>query len=503
MAKSLISVFNRSCVLKEVLPFDEYHLIMAQSDFLANMHTLPAIKTYFYRQPPFEGSYIITAGLSAFLSKLDSFSFKQIVPFLEEHNYNKDFIAYIKKRDKLALKLYAISENSIAFPNEPIAIMETNLLDSRILEGLILCEMNFASLVATKWHRIKHAASGCKIMEFGRRRAQNALKASLYSYMVGIDSTSNCEAGNLFSIPVSGTMGHEYVQAFSSELDAFNKWLELNPERPCLLIDTIHTLDSGIQNAVASFKKNRKLLEERGSFSKIAVRIDSGDLAYLAIKAYSTLSTDLGTKEVTIVLSNDLDEYSISAIFSQINLAGYSNIIPHISFGIGTKGAVAWGEPALGGVCKMSEIDGRYILKISNNNGKTTLPGNIRSRLVLDKSLQFASCLIHLVGEDISLEGKYCHPDDVDKFLLAKNYSLTDIRQKLAYVSDGVSSNVAKEFDLPLAEIRKNLASSLDLLDWSYNRVDKPHRAKVSLSENLFSLRRRMILDRLSTLAKS
>lgn len=488
----LKDIFLKEKVFDELLPFDEYHLVMAQSDFLLNIHNKNAVKTYFYRLAPFGSSYILTAGLSAFLAKVDNFSYKQIISYLENKGYKKEYINYLKSRDKIVVKIHSLPENSIAFPNEPIIILETNLHDARILEGILLSEMNFASLVSTKWHRIQKAAMDCAVMEFGRRRAQNSLKASLYSYMAGVAGTSNCEANNLFGIPSSGTMGHEFIQSFDTEYTAFDKWLEINPEKPLLLADTINTLESGIENAIKVFRKYKEKLINVKSWNKIGIRVDSGDLAYLALQSYERLSKALDTKDITIVLSNDLDEFSIQDIFTQLSQAGKENIIKHISFGVGTKGATAWGDPALGGVCKITEIDNTYILKISNHNEKTTIPGNLRSSFVVDKNGEYITSLIHFHNEDYKVTNKFMHVFDDSKFLINSldKYNILSPRQCLVYSSDGIKSIFEGKYSSQsLYEIRNNAKNDLDMLDWSYKRIVKPHRAKVSLSDKVYEIK--------------
>lgn len=500
----LKDIFLQSKVFDEVLPFDEYHLIMSQTDFLLNNHNKDAVKSYFYRKAPFGSSYIITAGLSSFLAKVDNFSFKQIIPYLESKGYRKEYIDYLKTRDKINVLIYALPENTVAFPNEPIIILETNLHDARILEGILLSELNFASLSATKWHRIRNAGINCKIMEFGRRRAQNTLKASLYSFMAGIDSTSNCEANNLFGIPSSGTMGHEYIQSFNSEYEAFDLWLKTNPAKPVLLIDTINTLESGLENALKSFENNKELLIKENSWENIGVRIDSGDLAYLALQSYEKLSLALNTKNITIVLSNDLDEFSIQDIFTQLHQAGKSYIINHIAFGIGTKGAVAWGDPALGGVCKISEIDNQYILKISNHNEKTTIPGNLRSSIVTDKYGEYVTSLIYFHNEDYKKTSKFIHIYDSNKFLINDSnlYNIGDTRQSLVYKCDGFKSEFSDMGSMSLLDIRNNSKETLSMLDWSYKRIVMPHRAKVSLSDNVFYIKDTMCKKQIMQMKK-
>ncbi len=65
-----------------------------------------------------------------------------------------------------------------------------------------------------------------------------------------------------------------------SELDAFRAYAEIYPDDCTLLVDTIDTLESGIPNAIKVFEELR-----RKGHQPVGVRLDSGDLAYLAIQA--------------------------------------------------------------------------------------------------------------------------------------------------------------------------------------------------------------------------
>ncbi len=496
LQKPLAEIITEGDIFKDELPFDQYHLMMAATDVLENIQDTNVTKTYFYRRAPFSASYSVFAGLSALLSKLSSFSYKSLIPYLEKKQYDQKFIDYIKSRDKLKLKVYSMPENTLAFESEPIATFECPLIDARIIEGMVLSELNFATLSATKWHRIVNAANSRPVSEFGRRRAQNALKSSLYAHIAGATNTSNCEAEQFFGIATSGTMGHEFVQSFESEFEAFDTWLKFNPTRPCLLVDTISTLDSGIMNACKAYAKHKQTLVDKGVWQNIAVRLDSGDLAYLAVCCYDYLSKHLETNDITIVLSNDLDEYSIESIFSQLSIARRQDVADRLSFGVGTKGAVAWGEPAFNGVCKLSEIDGKSIIKLSNQSAKTTIPGNIRSANITNNNGEYVTTLIYLANENIDDIDALLHPNDVlhyIKYDRAKHSPIAP-KQHLIYRSDGTNSEfLSKYARQSITEIKQNSKEILDTLDWSYKRNTNSHVAKVSLSPKLFSMRSDMI----------
>ena len=172
--------------------------------------------------------------------------------------------------------------------------------------------------------------------------------------------------------------------------------------------------------------------------------------------------------------------------------AGKEHIINHISFGVGTKGATAWGDPALGGVCKITEMDNTYILKISNHSEKTTIPGNLRSSFVVDKNGEYVTSLIHFHNEDCKKSSKFLHIYDDSKFLVNSldKFSILSPRQFLVYASDGKKSVFEGKYSSQsLLEIRNNAKNDLDILDWSYKRIVKPHRAKVSLSDKVYEVK--------------
>jgi len=504
--RSLLSIIDEHDLFKEILPFDQYHLNMSQTDLLSGNYSSYAVKTYFYRIPPFGSSYTVTAGIISLINKINTFSYKTIVPYLERSNFHPEFINYAKTRDKLQVEVLAIDENSIAFPNEPILITRSNLIDSRLIEGLILSELNFASLVTTKWHRIKMVAKSAPISDFGRRRAQNALKSSLYSYYSRVNSTSNCDANYYFGIPLSGTMGHEFIQSYNSELEAFNDYLKYNVTTPILLIDTINTLESGVDNAIKAFKQAKQSLDKHGCWNKIGVRIDSGDLAYLSSVSYNKLSVALESKDINIILSNDLDEYKIESIINQLRSAGNNNLLEHIFFGVGTRAATAWDSPALGGVCKLSEFNNNYIIKISNNNIKTTIPGECRSVILTEPTGEYLTTLIYLKDEDLDSIDTCVHPNDSTKTMKirAANFREKTSRQKIRYSSlDEKKIFIDPSVQVSLNDIQTNQLDVLNTLDWTYKRIFNPHVAKVSLSPKLFKLREYMIKNSLIKLDKN
>ena len=186
------------------------------------------------------------------------------------------------------------------------------------------------------------------------------------AYIGGVVGTATVFAGELFDIPISGTMAHSWVMFCDSEYDAFKKYAETYPDSTVLLVDTYDVLKSGIPNAI---KVAKEVLEPMGKRLK-GVRIDSGDLAYLSKESRKMLD-EAGLEDCIIVASNGLDEYTIRSLIHQgaeIN-----------SFGVGERLITSASNPVFGAVYKLSAIqkDGKFIpkIKVSETAEKITDPG--------------------------------------------------------------------------------------------------------------------------------
>src|SRR5690606_39305563 len=77
---------------------------------------------------------------------------------------------------------------------------------------------------------------------------------------------------------------HAWVQIHDSEQEAFDRYAEALPDDVTLLVDTYDTLRDGVPHAIETAKK----LAEKGKRMK-AIRLDSGDLAYLSKRARTML----------------------------------------------------------------------------------------------------------------------------------------------------------------------------------------------------------------------
>jgi len=314
---------------------DYYELTMAQGYFLAGRQDERACFDYFFRDIPFEGGYVIFAGLSDLLEILNGFQFyEDELDYLAQQGFRDDFLNYLRNF-RLNTDIHAAKEGEVVFPRTPILRVEGNIIEAQILETLLLNILNFESLIATKAARMKYAAGDHKVIDFGLRRAQGfgGIQASKAAIIGGIEATSNVYSSFIHDTPASGTMAHSWIQSFDDELTAFRKYAEYYPEDCILLVDTYDTLESGVPNAI----KVAKELEEKGYKMK-GIRLDSGDLAYFSRKARQQLD-DAGLKYVKIAVSNQLDERLIKSLLSQN--------APIDLFGVGTRLVTGHESPAL------------------------------------------------------------------------------------------------------------------------------------------------------------
>lgn len=487
----------------EICPWDDYFPRMAQTDFFLGQHNKRASKTFFIRKAPFRGSFAVMGGMAAFLRTLEDFTFNsEVCDALKDMDYRPEFIKYLNEDlQNLCVSVYGIQDGQIFFPNEPAVIVEGDLVSVRFAEGIMTKCMNFPTLAMTKWRRVVDAAAPGKTYEFSRRRAQNDIAVSLYAHLAGVNISSNAEVRRGADIPISGSMGHEWIQSFGDEFKAFDKWLEINPDRPILLIDTISTLKSGVPNAIKAFKKHWDRIKEVGGVP--GIRNDSGDLAFITIEERIMLDK-VGLEEVLIFQTNDLDEYSIQAIreqiFTQAPKAGLDpySVIQRTVWACGTNPGTCSDQPSIGGVAKLTSVDNdrgllKSVIKIAHDNPiKTSIPGSNRSAHIYTKEGNLLCCLIYHKDEDLHEIDAAYHPDDKKKCIILTHYDdlVFDERQKPLY--NPRNPDLSEE---TIDTVRKRVQEEVSDLHWTYKRFESPHAVKVSLSERVFDLRENMIMQ--------
>lgn len=470
---------------------DFYELTMAQG-YWKNKMNYPAVFDMFFRRQPFNGGFSVFAGLHTLLEALETFSFSQEdIDYLSSLGIFEDgFLDYLKDF-RFSGHLYAQDEGSIVFPNEPLIRIHADLIEAQIIEGLVLNHINFQSLVATKTARVWLASNKGHIMEFGLRRAQGpdgAMSASRAAYIGGAAATSNALAGKLYDIPVQGTMAHSWIMSFPSELEAFESYAALYPQKSVFLIDTYDTLNSGVKNAAIVGKK----LQSQGH--SFGVRLDSGDIQYLSNKVRRYLDQE-GLIEATISVSNELTEEIIQTLVQQK--------APITSWGVGTHMVTGGNESSFTGVYKLAA---RYYphtqtmeptMKFSDNPEKTTNPGIKNLWRLYDQDGMARSDILSLEDEEI-IEGqsqRFYHPSgDYRQFTFtpARVEPLLKLR-----IQNGQLLHKGTTPQQAIREARATMQRQLLTLDDTYQRILNPHIYKVSVTKRLRQLKIRFIEERI------
>lgn len=354
---------------------DLYQLTMAYGYWKLNLHDREAVFHQIFRKQPFKGEYSVACGLATVIEFLKDWHFAEDdLRYLQSLTaptgdplFTIEFLDYLRKL-RFSCDIDAVPEGTVVFPHEPLLRIKGPLLQCQLLESTLLNIINFQTLIATKAARVCQAARGDSVLEFGLRRAQGpdgALSASRAAYIGGCIATSNVLAGKKYDIPVSGTHAHSWVTAFPDEISAFSAYADVMPHNCVLLVDTYSTLQ-GVQHAIEIGKN----LREKGS-ELLAIRLDSGDMAELSLKARQMLDA-AGFTQTKIIASNSLDEY----VIQQFKQNGSAISI----WGVGTNLVTAYDTPALDGVYKLSALRNEknqweYKLKLSEQAVKVSNPG--------------------------------------------------------------------------------------------------------------------------------
>ncbi len=458
---------------------DLYQLTMGQVYFKTGRSDAPAVFDYFFRKIPFNGGYVVFAGLQELLEILEDLHFSEKdLTFLRENGFEEDYIEYLKSF-RFNGSVYSTREGGLIFPTRPVLRVEAGLLEAQLIETLLLNMLNFQSLIATKAARLRQAAGTCTLAEFGLRRAQSTggYYASRASVVGGMDSTSNVKAAIDFNLHATGTMAHSFVQGYEDELSAFRDYARIYPDSSVLLADTYDTLQSGIPNAI----KVGKELAEKGHRLR-GIRLDSGDLAYLSKRARHMLD-EAGLQEVKIVASNQLDEYVIRSLRGQQ--------APIDVFGVGTSLATGAPDAALDGVYKLARSGGRPRIKLSESIRKLTLPDRKQVYRMIDESGNF-------IGADaVTLFEETAPLKMFDPFEPNKSLDLSGFRADPQLTPVMEKGRIKDRTDLQ--EAAHYCRKQLEKLPDEYKRFDNPHIYKVGISKDLLSMRTELAQDHKTT----
>jgi len=470
---------------------DKYQYTMGKSFYDSGMKDQKAVFNLFYRKAPENNNWAVVSGtdevieMVSGLGNMDPSFFEKFLPG-EEY---RDFRGYLSAM-KFSGTIYAMREGEIAFPNQPIIIVEGPLIEAQVLETPMLCIMNHQMAVATKASRVCRATNR-PVSEFGSRRAHGPWAATYgakAAIIAGCSNTSNILAGALFDYGSTGTMAHSYVTSFGCSVEgehkAFNTYIKTHKGEPIiLLIDTYDTLKCGILNAMRSFRENGIDDSYTGGYG---VRLDSGDLAYLSMECRRILDEN-GFKGCRIFATNSLDEYLITDLERQGACID--------SYGVGDAIATSKAAPCFGNVYKLVQIDGQAVLKRSEDKIKLINPGfQITYRITVDdpsKGEIFKADVTCLRGDTLSAQ-----IEAGETFTICDEYDRykTKTFDKGAYKAEALQHKVVENGErcVPvhtLMEKKEYYNRTLSHFSPSERRLINPHYYKVDISDDLYNLK--------------
>lgn len=468
--------------LNHTMLCDFYQLTMANGYFQSGKKDQICYFDVFFRSVPDGGGFAIAAGLEQVIEYIQDLRFdEEDIAYLRSRNcFSEEFLSYLKGF-RFTGDIWAVPEGTPVFPREPILTVRAPAIQAQFVETFLLLTLNHQSLIATKASRIVRAAQGRPVSEFGSRRAQGpdaALLGARAAYIGGCAGTACTQADQLYGTPAGGTMAHSWVQMFPDELTAFRTYCKLYPASATLLVDTYNVLHSGVPNAIKAFKEF--------GITDCAIRLDSGDLAYLSRKARKMLD-EAGLTNCKIVASNALDEYLIRDLLLQGARLD--------SFGVGERLITSKSAPVFGGVYKLAAVEdekGAIIpkIKISENSAKITIPHFKKVYRLYSKEdgKAFADLItLHDETVDETKPLELFDPEATWKRNTFENFTAEALLKP-------IFQNGKLVYDLPsLEDIRTRCAHQLDLQWEEVKRFENPHNYYVDLSQKLWDLQHALL----------
>jgi nicotinate phosphoribosyltransferase len=312
---------------------DHYELTMVRAALRSGTAHRRAVFEMFARQLPNGRRYGVVAGTGRLLDALERFRFSDAeLAFLErEHIADAPTLEFLRGY-RFGGTIWGYAEGDCYFPGSPILVVEGTFAEAVILETLALSIFNHDCAIASAASRMVTAAHGRPLTEMGSRRTHewSAVAAARAAYIAGFATTSNLQAGYQYGVPTTGTSAHAFTLLFDGEKQAFAAQLDSLGSATTLLVDT-YDVQGAIRTAV-----------ELAGPDLGAIRIDSGDLAVVAREARAQLDS-LGAGRARIILTGDLDEYSIAALAAE----------PVAGYGVGTSLVTGSGAPTAALVYKL------------------------------------------------------------------------------------------------------------------------------------------------------
>ena len=347
---------------------DLYELTMSASYLRVGMNDLAIFELFPRRLPPGR-QWLLAAGLGPTLELVGSLRFgPPEVGYLRSlGRFGEDFLDYLRSF-RFSGEIDAIPEGTVCFANEPLLRVTAPLIEAQLLETMLLNQINFQTMIATKAARVVLAAGGGKpdagerVIDFSPRRDHGidaAMKVARSAAVAGCGGTSNVAAAMRYGLQAVGTMAHSYVLSFEQEERAFRCFIETFPEDTVLLVDTYDTLD-GVRNAISASRA--------AGVPLAGIRLDSGNLLELS-RAARALLDEAGMTAARIAASGDLEEERIARLVA----AG----APIDLWGVGTDLGTSRDSPVVNGVYKLVALrrEGEWRGVWKRSAEKSTVPG--------------------------------------------------------------------------------------------------------------------------------
>ena len=468
---------------------DFYELTMGNGYFKAGYKDRITYFDLYFRAVPDGGGFAIAAGLEQLIDYIEDLHFdEEDIEYLRSKNlFCEEFLDYLRNF-RFTGDIYAVPEGTPMFPKEPMVVVRAPAIEAQLIETFALLTVNHQSLIATKANRIVRAAAGKAVMEFGSRRAQGisaAIDGSRAAYIAGCAGTACTISDEMYGIPALGTMAHAWVQMFDTEYEAFKTYCETYPSNAVLLVDTYDTLKSGIPNAIRAFND---VLRPQG-ITKCGIRLDSGDIAYLSVKAREMLDA-AGWETATITVSNSLDEHIIRDMWLQGAKID--------AFGVGERLITARSEPVFGGVYKLvavEDTEGNVVpkIKISENIGKITTPHFKKVYRFYGRDTGKAIADYMCVYDETVDDSGDMLIFDPEATWKTKNVYNFEARELLV----PIYKNGELVYDRPsIQQIRAYCAQQVDTLWDEVKRFDNPHSYYVDLSQKLYDIKQELLREK-------
>jgi nicotinate phosphoribosyltransferase len=312
---------------------DHYEITMLRAALRSGAAQRRSVFEVFARHLPHGRRYGVVAGIGRLIEAVQQFRFGPAeLEFLRQAGVADEATLGYLESYAFGGDIWGYAEGDCYFPGSPILVVEGTFAEAVVLETLVLSILNHDCAIASAASRMVNSAGDRPLIEMGSRRTHElaAVASARAAYISGFATTSNLRAGQQYGVPTVGTSAHSFTLVHASERDAFAAQIDALGTDTTLLVDT-YDVATAVRTAV-----------ELAGPGLGAIRIDSGDLPVVARQA-RTLLDSLGATKTRIVLTGDLDEYSIAALAAT----------PVDGYGVGTSLVTGSGAPTAALVYKL------------------------------------------------------------------------------------------------------------------------------------------------------